>query len=286
MLTSAVLLFVVAHALVEGRPNPGILFHDEEDLGVGDLLASFGEALFSIPDNKTGLAVANWNTSSPHNVEELGSYPEGDIIFPRPRARNGLKATSARWPGGRVPYVIGASFSSHDLSMIEAAIQEYHKRTCVRFVPRSSEMDYIVITSGPTGCWSSVGRIGGAQELNLQSPGCLVKKGTVMHEMMHALGFLHEQNRWERDQYVTVNFQNIQPGRESNFDKAKKSDTDSMGISYDYKSVMHYSANAFSSNGQPTIVPKQPGIELGQRDNASKQDIQKIRRMYRCKKVH
>lgn len=57
-----------------------------------------------------------------------------------------------------------------------------------------------------------MGRVGGRQELNLQSPGCLTKKGTVEHEMMHALGFLHEQNRWERDKHVTVNYDNIQPG--------------------------------------------------------------------------
>lgn len=98
--------------------------------------------------------------------------------------------------------------------MIDTAIAEYHKLTCVKWVQRTgSERDYVYFTNGNTGCWSSVGRIGGRQELNLQSPGCLTKKGTVMHEMMHALGFLHEQNRWERDKYVTVNYNNIQTGK-------------------------------------------------------------------------
>lgn len=97
--------------------------------------------------------------------------------------------------------------------MINEAVAEYHKLTCVKWVPRTgAERDYVSITNSNTGCWSSVGRLGGRQELNLQSPGCVSKKGTVMHEMMHALGFLHEQNRWERDKHVTVNYDNIQRG--------------------------------------------------------------------------
>lgn len=49
------------------------------------------------------------------------------------------------------------------MSLIEQAINEYHRRTCIRFKPRTNEQDYISIVSGNTGCWSSVGRIGGRQ---------------------------------------------------------------------------------------------------------------------------
>lgn len=45
-------------------------------------------------------------------------------------------------------------------------------------------------------------------------------------------------------------------GRQNNFEKAKKQETDAQGVAYDYHSIMHYSENAFSRNGQPTIVPK------------------------------
>lgn len=84
----------------------------------------------------------------------------------------------------------------------------------------------------------------------------MTKIGTVLHELMHACGFLHEQNRSERDTYITINWRNVKAGTENNFEKASASTTSAFGVGYDYGSVMHYSANAFSKNGQPTIVPK------------------------------
>lgn len=45
-------------------------------------------------------------------------------------------------------------------------------------------------------------------------------------------------------------------GTENNFEKASSQTTDAFGVGYDYGSVMHYSANAFSKNGQPTLVAK------------------------------
>ena len=49
------------------------------------------------------------------------------------------------------------------MNLIEKAFNEYHSRTCIRFVPRTNQQDYISIVNGRTGCWSSVGRIGGRQ---------------------------------------------------------------------------------------------------------------------------
>lgn len=168
--------------------------------------------------------------------------------------------------------------------MIMKAIADYHRLTCLRFVPHKGQRDYIVIQSQNTGCWSSVGRLGGRQEVNLQAPGCVSKKGTVLHELLHAIGFMHEQSRPDRDSFVNILYQNIKPGAELNFKKADPKNTDDFSVAYDYNSVMHYSAYAFSKNQQKTIEPKFGTAQMGQREGLSRSDVKKVNKMYSCKK--
>lgn len=77
-----------------------------------------------------------------------------------------------------------------------------------------------------------------------------------MHEIMHALGFYHEQSNPKRDSRVTILYQNIIPEYRYAFDKLSSDVVTSFGVPYDYESVMHYSAYAFSANERPTIVAK------------------------------
>ena len=58
-----------------------------------------------------------------------------------------------------------------------------------------------------------VGRIGGGQQLNYASGSCITRFGTVLHELYHALGFYHEHSRWDRDDYVTIVWDNIDPSK-------------------------------------------------------------------------
>lgn len=65
-------------------------------------------------------------------------------------------------------------------------------------------------------CYSYVGRRGNAQTVSLARSGCVYHK-TVQHELLHALGFNHEQTRSDRDSYIRVAWENIQSGTELRF---------------------------------------------------------------------
>lgn len=59
-------------------------------------------------------------------------------------------------------------------------------------------------------CYSSIGRDSGPQNLVLGSS-CYYE-GVILHEMNHAVGFFHEQSRYDRDDYIFVNWENVQDG--------------------------------------------------------------------------
>ena len=66
------------------------------------------------------------------------------------------------------------------------------------------------------------------------------------------------------------------------FHKYSSRRIDSLGVEYDYKSVMHYGAKAFSKNGLPTIVARQRSIKTFGNTNLSILDIQQVNLLYRC----
>ncbi len=120
--------------------------------------------------------------------------------------------------------------------------------------------------------------------MSLQKGGCTYK-GTTVHEFLHALGFWHEQNRPDRDNFVKISYENIQDGMADQFDKYTGK---YFSTPYDYNSIMHYDETAFSKNGLKTITPLQAGIDLiPSYDKTDAQilsalDVQAIRARYQC----
>ncbi|XP_027869882.1 low choriolytic enzyme-like [Xiphophorus couchianus] len=208
-----------------------------------------------------------------------------DIYIPDTRNRNADPCTAigCKWPKSgsfvNVPYEISSGFSPTDRKFITDGLEKFHGRTCIRFVPKSvKHRDYIHIYSG-NGCRSFVGRQDGGQKLSLQKNGCLYGS-TVQHEVLHALGFNHEQVRSDRDNYVSIHYENIGEGMEHNFDKKK---TNNLGTPYDFTSVMQYPNDAFSKNGKPTIVAKSdPKMKFGHAAQLSVNDIIRVNKLYKC----
>nr|CAD2175368.1 unnamed protein product [Meloidogyne enterolobii] len=107
--------------------------------------------------------------------------------------------------------------------------------------------------------------------------------GTVVHELMHAVGFFHEQSRHDRDQYIQILWSNVLRGADDQFEKYGFNTIDQLGEPYDYGSIMHYGAYAFSANGKRTIVPRRAGShKMGQRIAFSEIDLRKINKLYQC----
>ena len=177
--------------------------------------------------------------------------------------------------------------------MIHKAISHWEKHTCLQFLPARQSTNYIDVIKEKTGCFSSsVGMRGGRQVINL-GRGCL-SFGIIIHEFGHAIGFWHEQNRPDRDNYVTIKFDNIGQSEWSQFIKLFNVYVDYYATEYDYGSIMHYSTHAFSNArcrglGCRTIVinnateyQRQGSPRLGQKNGLSSRDILQANRLYSC----
>lgn len=198
--------------------------------------------------------------------------------------RNVIRNKKKLWPQKTVYYSVDHNLK--DLrSKINDAINRLQEKTCLTFreVGLSYGGDHIKMHKG-NGCWSKMGRVGGAQLLSLGS-GCGYV-GVIMHELMHSIGIWHEQSRMDRDNYVEVLWSNIKPGKENNFLKYEHGKLDTLNLPYDYDSIMHYDRYLFSVDGKrPTIIArgkawKKLGGQL--RGTLSGNDVKEIRALYNC----
>ncbi|XP_033484401.1 hatching enzyme 1.2-like [Epinephelus lanceolatus] len=211
---------------------------------------------------------------------------EGDIAVKSLADRNADPCTARgclwqKWSDGKVyiPYYIANHYSSRERAIIIRGLESFSAVSCIRFRPyQNGDHEWLSIESRD-GCYSWVGRQGGGQTVSLSRQGCLYHS-TVQHELLHALGFNHEQTRSDRDNHIRVLWENIIDGMAYNFDKIA---TLNQGTPYDYNSVMQYERYAFSKNNRPTMLPiPDNNVSFGQATQMSRNDIERLNRLYQC----
>ncbi|XP_055349929.1 zinc metalloproteinase nas-15-like [Paramacrobiotus metropolitanus] len=226
-------------------------------------------------------------------MSAAGSF-EGDILGYDPNippSTDQLKQQSKtfitddkkKWPKATVVYVMSPYFRPLDAQQVRASLQTFTGKTGVQFKVRTVEADYLYIGPG-IGCQSFTGQHGGQQLLSLQMPACK-SSGVIHHQLMHAVGFYHEQSRTDRDRYVEINWENIAVENHGQFQKYTAAEITAFGEEYDYRSLMHFGQYDFALDpGVFTIRPRSNDTNatqaVGQRVSLSAVDVIKIKLAY------
>ena len=211
----------------------------------------------------------------PRSLPSLGEFVQVDdmLLWPEQFAQLTKPPTSRRqandifhgqrqfqWEWGVVPYEIAPNFSETERQRVFQAMTTWTRTAPITFVPRTTQTGFLAITrdelSGPEAspCFAAtVGhRLGFMQRLNLGSS-CSADTGTVLHEFGHVLGYHHEHQRFDRDNYITIDLGNITPNARYAFDKWP---LPAPGP-YDFASIMHYHPMSFAlDRSRPTIIAK------------------------------
>lgn len=210
------------------------------------------------------------------------NFFQGDIVLSDKQLEednlaNKGGATLSRWPSGKIYYTVASNMGSINANKITNAVNEYNSKTNTQWIPRTNQSNYVEFifgsSSGYDG-WAHIGFRGGKQTVSLDQN---ISLGSVIHEMGHSVGLYHEHCRKDRDQYVSIQWNNIQNGQAYNFD-IYNSGTD-IGP-FNINSVMMYWPDSYSKNGLPTIKKANNTNFTYNRTGFTTGDINTINSMY------
>jgi hypothetical protein len=217
---------------------------------------------------------ATAQTIQPAGVPERFTAVDGDILMPTEYVKSVLKQkalspdapqavyTTNTWQIGTPPFqirgVIPFEFDANvtaanqslmisAMAVLEAAANVDFQQ-CASNVCIFSSTNFVHILNSNANS-SSVGMRGGEQFITISNWTVQFK---IVHELMHCLGFYHEQSRPDRNSFVQINCANIQGGcggdiYNVNFQLL----TAPIYGNYDFDSVMHYDQCGFSNDCDP-----------------------------------
>lgn len=217
------------------------------------------------------------------------------------------------WPKGIVPYYVptkyvkdsksgGEDFFARPLKTIKRAMRFISENvTCgIKFVPYDEdEHGTYRVTVGfhEKGCQGVLPQQGILARLLFVSKECLKETapgfyGNIVRELLVILGLVPDHFRPDRDKYIDVREDVLAtPQAFKLFKKSLFPSTSLKGdldkgeyFDYDYDSILHPKAYDFTIDDRPSLVPKKPGVTVGQRDHLSDIDKEKLNYWYPCKK--
>jgi len=188
-------------------------------------------------------------------------YLDDMLIKEQPKAsvkmQRMVSLNDNKWTDGNVIYEFAPSVTQANREHFVEATKVWADIADITFIERTNQTNYIYVNNSTENS-ATLGMVGGKQFLNMVSWG---SKEVIIHELGHSLGMSHEHQRSDRDNYIDILTDNIKPDKLFVFEK----NTISNHGAYDFMSVMHYSLNAFSLNGQATIHPKPEYDELAKK---------------------
>jgi hypothetical protein len=217
-------------------------------------------------------------------VEDGLAIAHGDIILgtpdePTTTSGNYTLPDVQYWRTAEIPYAIEEGLP--DPERVKAALKHIETKTGFQFVPFSGQPDSVVFRVGKKDCLSALGRQGGMQPIKIDRE-CGWHE--ITHELLHTMGFIHEQSRSDRDKYVEILWPNIVPELKDQFDLLPE---DFLGpakdTAFDYHSIMLYDATAFSKHGQPTLRSKTNDPVNPSKQGLSPSDIARVKSFYSLK---
>ncbi|CAB3367981.1 Hypothetical predicted protein [Cloeon dipterum] len=196
-------------------------------------------------------------------------------------AYNTMTSPKVRWPSKTLIYKFdeGNTHTADERKYYLIAMEIIANATCIKFKERTTEVGYVnLINSNPKGCYSVAGYQGTKQDLNIGW--CLKRTYSVVHEFMHALGFHHEQTRYDRDLYLDVQWNNIKESVQHNYLKYPRTYAFPKW-SYDLESVLQYPIE----DTPPSMILRSledESKDIGQRQRLRPSDILRMRAAYSC----
>ncbi|CAD5123380.1 DgyrCDS11736 [Dimorphilus gyrociliatus] len=156
------------------------------------------------------------------------------------------KYGNRKWRVTRIQYKIEEDYTQEYITKLEQSLRHIEDKTCFTFERVANDGivndDHIIFSNEEKACWAYIGRVAAGsypQLINLHER-CIDFFGIPVHEVIHSLGFWHQHQRPDRENYIKLNCDLINGGCEHDQMKIPN-DVKEPSIPYDYNSVMHYS---------------------------------------------